>query len=500
MELQGKNKGEAEWQNVGVYFVGELLKGTGWQQINFPIESASGYDSTRISIYNFATTNQGNDFMVDDITLYVSQLPMAAYHGKMTCRSTNNGVSSAAAVLRLDYSNMEVGSDAYIYYQIYNETVDTALNPTYQEGNETLPIYYHDYDHEHGDMETDHAYGSIHIPDANYVPSESKGDIIYYSVAKMLDEMGDAVHKKAYVKTVNNGVEKWLLYVAHIIENTEEPDEALNKLYTGDSYLMRMAYSVDELDEDNCNMQTPLHATQQTKFDLRNSDKGLVEQEFDLESAGNCANDLYYLTVAVKNTFADEVGGALKDKKVPIYADWLVTVESDDVYGDKEATLDQQLAADEAFKALYKYTHGQVTAAIMYDMRRPSTADDPNPNYYATRFEDLKVDAFESRQNYDIVKHLHDNGWLQMYDTTINFYLGSDEAARYWCFPIEGTATMTVNYQGKDTLVVLKDCNEPRWVKVTSAEASRFLNVNTTVSVLHTVPLIYSTVKIYSLK
>ena len=172
-----------------------------------------------------------------------------------------------------------------------------------------MPIYYHDYDHEHGDMETDHAYGSIHIPDANYVPSESRRDIIYYSVAKMLDEMGDAVHKKAYVKTVNNGVEKWLLYVAHIIENTEEPDEALNKLYTGDSYWMRMAYSVDELDEDNCNMQTPLHATQQTKFDLRNSDKGLVDQEFDLESAGNCANDMYYLTVAVKNTFADEVGG-----------------------------------------------------------------------------------------------------------------------------------------------------------------------------------------------
>ena len=260
--VQGKNKGEADWQNVGVYFVGELLKGKGWQQINFPIESASGYDSTRVSIYNFATTNQGNDFMVDDITLYVSQLPMAAYHGKMTCRSTSNGVSSAAAVLRLDYSNMEVGSDSYIYYQVYNETADAALNPTYQAKGETLPIYYHDYDHEHGDMETDHAYGSIHIPDANYIPSESREDVIYYSVAKMLDEMGDAVHKKAYVKTVNNGVEKWLLYVAHIIENTEDPDEALNKLYTGDSYWMRMAYSVDELDEDNCNMQTPLHATQ----------------------------------------------------------------------------------------------------------------------------------------------------------------------------------------------------------------------------------------------
>ena len=477
--VQGKNKGEADWQNVGVYFVGELLKGRGWQQINFPIESASGYDSTRVSIYNFATTNQGNDFMVDDITLYVSQLPMAAYHGKMTCRSTNNGVSSAAAVLRLDYSNMHMGSDAYVYYQIYNETKKDTLLPTYDDESGVKSIYYHDYDEDHNE-DTDHEHGSVRIPAADYVPSEAKGDIIYQSVSKMLDEMGDAVHKKAYVETKNageGGVSKYLLYVAHIIENTEDNDEALVKLYNEDSYIMRMAYSVEELNEDNCNMQTPLHATQQTSFDLRNSSQELVEQEFTQESLLNCANDLYYLTVAVKNTFANEVGGALQDKKVPIYADWLVTVESDDIYGAKDATLEDQLAADEAFKALYKYTHGQVTAAIMYDMRRPSTADDPNPNYYATKFEDLKVDAFESRQNYDIVKHLYDNGWLQMYDTTINFYLGSDAAARYWCFPIEGTATMTVNYQGKDTLVVLKDCNEPRWVKVTSKAASRFMNI-----------------------
>ena len=474
--VQGKNIGETAWQNVGVYFVGELLKGRGWQQINFPIEAASGFDSTRVSIYNFATTNQGNDFMVDDITLYVSPLPMAAYHGKMTCRSTNDGTSSAAAVLRLDYSNMEVGSDSYIYYQVYNETADEALNPTYQVEGETLPIYYHDYDHEHGDMETDHAYGSIHIPDANYIPSESRGDVIYYSVAKMLDEMGDAVHKKAYVETKNageEGVSKYLLYVAHIIENTENEGEALKKLYNEHSYIMRMAYSVDELDVDNCNMQTPLHATQQTLFDLRNSSQDIVAQEFTKESLGNCANDLYYLTVAVKNTFANELGGALQDKKVPIYADWLVGIESDDVFGDDDAAPADQLAADEAFKSFYKYTHGQVTAAIMYDMRRPSTPDDPNPNYLVTRFEDLDINAFESRQNYDIVKHLYDNGWLQFYDTTAHFYLGSESVARYWCFPIEGTAKTIID----GTEYTLKDCNEPRWVKVTSKAASRFINI-----------------------
>ena len=473
--VQGKNKGEADWQNVGVYFVGELLKGTGWQQINFPIEAASGFDSTRVSIYNFATTNQGNDFLVDDITLYVSPLPMAAYHGKMTCRSTNDGTSSAAAVLRLDYSNMHMGSDAYVYYQIYNETKGDTLLPTYNDGSGNKSIYYHDYDEDHH-VGTDHKHGSVRIPAADYVPSVANGDIIYQSVTKMLDEMGDAVHKKAYVETKNageEGVSKYLLYVAHIIENTENEGEALKKLYNDHSYIMRMAYSVDELDEDNCNMQTPLHATQQTLFDLRNSSQDLVGSEFTQKSLGNCANDLYYLTVAVKNTFANEVGGALQDKKVPIYADWLVGIDSDDVFGDDNATSAQKVEADQNFKKFYKYTHGQVTAAIMYDMRRPSTADDPNPNYYATKFEDLKVDTFESRQNYDIVKHLYDNGWLQMYDTTINFYLGSDAKARYWCFPIEGTAKTTIN----GTEYTLKDCNDPRWVKVTSKAASRFMNI-----------------------
>ena len=473
--VQGKNIGETAWQNVGVYFVGELLKGRGWQQINFPIEAASGFDSTRVSIYNFATTNQGNDFMVDDITLYVSPLPMAAYHGKMTCRSTNDGTSSAAAVLRLDYSNMHMGSDAYVYYQIYNKTKGDTLLPIYNDGSGNKSIYYHDYDEDHN-VGTDHKHGSVRIPAADYVPSEANGDKIYQSVSKMLDEMGDVAHKKAYVETKNAGeesVSKYLLYVAHIIENTENEGEALKKLYNEHSYIMRMAYSVDELDEDNCNMQTPLHATQQTLFDLRNSSQDLVAQEFTEESLNNCANDLYYLTVAVKNTFANEVGGALQDKKVPIYADWLVGIESDDVFGDDDAAPADQLAADEAFKSFYKYTHGQVTAAIMYDMRRPSTADDPNPNYYATKFEDLKVDAFESRQNYDIVKHLYDNGWLKFYNTTAHFYLGSESVARYWCFPIEGTAQTIID----GTEYTLKDCNEPRWVKVTSKAASRFINI-----------------------
>ena len=37
---------------------------------------------------------------------------------------------------------------------------------------------------------------------------------------------------------------------------------------------------------------------------------------------------------------------------------------------------------------------------------------------------------------------------------------------------------MKVNYQGKDTTVVLKDCNEPRWVKVKSTASTRYINIS----------------------
>ena len=514
--IQGKNANETEWHDAGVYFAGELLKGTGWQQIVFPIQSAASYDSTRVSIYNFATTNQGNDFMVDDITLYVSQLPIAAYQGKMACRSTGDATTSAAAVLRLDYSNIHVGSDGYMYYQIYNESYDENSDGIADGAPVNLTdqaAYYHDYDDDHH-LGHDHPYGSVHIPVENFDPEHYNDSLleidknrtdtllIYQSVSKMLDEMAasSTKHAKAYIKTSNSGVTKWLLYVAHLVENVTESqvsnnqDLPLQKLYDKHAYSMRMAYSHEELSIPACNMQTPLHATQQTVFHLRNSDgekikhektnqtlvatktnqEGLVENIFNI-STQNCANDLYFLTAKVVNSLALEVGGTVQPIEAPIYADWLVGEEFDDVYNTgRPATGSQEkIQADAAFEAKYGYTRGQVASAIMYDMRRIPTEDEPNPNYTARSVKELKASAFESYQNYEIVKHLCDSGWLQLYDTTTYFYLGSEGKARYWCFPIEGTSTTTIG----DKTVTLKDCNEPKWVSISAAYSEYGMNI-----------------------
>ena len=502
--IQGRNKNEQEWHDAGVYFVGELLKGTGWQQVVFPIESAHSYDQTRVSIYNFATTNQGNDFMVDDINLYVSQLPIAAYQGKMACRTTGDGSTTAAAILRLDYSNITAGSDGYMYYQIYNESYESKANPNDPDTIGGYPVnltgeaaYYHD---NNAHTEEDHAYGSVTIPAADYNP-ESDNKVLdqdyFYSVSRMLDYMAEKDLKKfkAYVKTENSGVVKWLLYVAHFVKNVSETDVNDNKnmplqaLYDQHEYTMRMAYSPGDLSQPACNLQTPLHATQKTVFRLRNSDGDVIKHDNDHQatkeegerdinrvSTLNCANDLYFLTAKIINNLSlGGAGGSLTRIEAPIYADWLVGEDFDDVYnnGRPETGSDDKIKADAAFEKKYGYTRGQIASAVMYDMRRIPTDDEPNPNYTAHSLKELQPSAFESYQNYEIVKHLCDSGWLQMYDTTVHFYLGSGETARYWCFPIEGTAKAIYG----EREVVVKDCNEPRWVSISSQESDYYLNL-----------------------
>ena len=531
----------SEWKNVATYFVGELLKGTGWQQVVFPIQSDESYERIRVSIYNFATTNQGNDFMVDDICLYVSRLPIAAYQGEMACRTVENGETSAAAVLRIDYSNIKAGDDGYMYYQIYNESWENkdAHGNVISKGQPVNltgeAAYYHDNEH-HGDGEHDHPYGSVRIPAVNFNPRNYNDSLLkinpyrtdtlllYTSVSAFLDDLvlNGLKHGKAYVKTDNSGVTKWLLYVAHIVSNTEDHNEALSKLYEEHSYLMRMAYTAEELPTAECNLTTPLHATQQTVFQLRNSDKEVIlhsegekqiahggDAEYILaHSSENCPNQLYFLTSTVVNHLTiNGAGTTTEDIAAPIFSDWLIGDPDGDVlsenppsrndYNDDalyQAALkdynDRLQIAAAGFKAMYGYTHDEVTSAIMYDMRRFVTADpkspEYNPNHKARSFEELQYDKFLSFENYEIIKHLCDNGWLQLYDTTIHFYLGSrknkndeivGDTVRYWCFPIAETAKTTVKIGGVDTEITIKDCNEPHRVTICSEESEYFLNI-----------------------
>ena len=475
-----------QWEDAGVFFVGSIQKNSGWQQIVFPVNSANSYDETRVSLYNFATDNMANDFMIDDICLFVSQLPFAAYQGKMACRTTADDKTHAVAVLRLDYSKIDKDNDGFMYYQVYNENLKSAVNLSGDAA------YYHEA-HEGGAHTGETFYGSVGIPDATFNPEKWNQDNpsqpklkIYQSVTKFVDDLMTSGEKNgiAYVRIDNNGVEKWLLYVGHIIENTPDIDKASTLLYSGHEYTLRMAHTPNELDKAECNMQTPLHATQATYFQLDDSE-GSAWDKIHSTSYNHCANQLYFLTSKIENSLALQAGAEIQNPVAKIQSDWLVlydTWENIDIYAEAVPTDVAELAAynarlaiaDTLFKKKYTYTRGQIANAILHDMRRIPTTDDPNPNYYARSFKDLDPNYFQTNLNYNIIKHLCDNDWLEMYKTTTFFYLGAQDMARYLVYPIEGTAKALL--KGSNDSIVLKDCKEERYVAISSMAWDYHLN------------------------
>ena len=473
----------SDWEDISVFFVGQLPKGSGWQQVVFPVTSDYTYDETRVSIYNFATGGAGNDFMVDDISLFASRLPLASYQAQTNCASDANSASSTAAILRIDYTVFEGIADHYMYYQIFNTTEGKNKVVELQELDENgTSAYFHDKPDE-----TSRTYGSVQIPNNKFVPTKGE-DLIFTTVQSFKDYLvdqikGDPKHikGKAYIRSTIKGQERWLLYVMHIIPNAvkaEEQDiteeEEKKYLWERYDYALRMANVPEELAEAECNMQTPLHATQATHFDLVNGYNEVKDENFIPESAENCANDLYTLKAQIQNTLSAGVGGNIEQKEGDVMGDWLVGYPFDDVYTNTKLHTEKNHkdsieTARTKFKDTYGYYREEVTSAILYDLRR----DDPaNTNRLVTRFEDIDPNALEyPARDYEIIKNLYEKGLLILGQSKTTFYLASKDTARYWFFPIDGTATAQMkDANGNDVTVTLHDCSEPIWVRVSSVE------------------------------
>ena len=481
-DVQGK---WGDWEDISVFFVGQLPKGSGWQQVVFPVTSDYTYDETRVSIYNFATGGAGNDFMVDDITLFASRLPLASYQAQTNCASDANTPSSTAAILRIDYTAFEGIADHYMYYQIYNTSEDHVVELTTFDDQSA---YYHDVD-----GETNRTYGSVHIPRNDFDPNnqssalEEDKAMIFPTVQSFKDALVDQITEtqkhvkgKAYIRSTIKGQERWLLYVMHIIPNNRStegnitPEYEKKYLWERYDYALRMANVPEELAAAECNMQTPLHATQATHFDLYDGYKEHIADDFIPESANNCANDYYTLQANIENSISPGTGGTIQQIEGAVLGDWLVGYPFDDVYintqtRDDISHKDSIETARTEFYKTYGYYREEVTSAIVYDLRR----DDPaNTNRLVTKFEELDANAFEyPARNYTIIKDLYEKGLLILGQSQTSFYLASQDTARYWFFPIDGTATGTMtDVNDNEVTVTLQDCTEPIWVRVSSVE------------------------------
>lgn len=344
--------------------------------------------------------------------------------------------------------------------------------------------YYHDV---YG--ETNRSYGSVHIPENDFDPKTAeKTDEDWAPICTTVQSFKDSlvnlitpeqphVKGKAYIRSTIKGQERWLLYVMHIIPNNNTEGtigQEIEKKYLWEryDYALRMANVPEELAAAECNMQTPLHATQATHFDLYNGYKELKDENFIPESANNCANDYYTLQANIVNSISPGTGGTIQQVKGTVLGDWLVGYPFDDVYTntkthDGNHHQDSIGTARTLFKETYGYYREEVTSAIVYDLRR----DDPaNTNRLVTNFEELDANAFEyPARNYAIIKDLYEKGLLILGQSQTSFYLASQDTARYWFFPIDGTAIGKMkDAEGKDITVSLQDCTEPIWVRVSS--------------------------------
>lgn len=432
--VQGRNTGDSEWTDVSVFFVGELSGNENWRQVVFPVVAEESYDETRVSIYNFANKNQGNDFMIDDITLYRDKLPMNTFQVEASSVGTDADLPFTMAVLRVDYADRS--SAAYLFYQIYdlkdNGTKEVVTLSDYLgiSGNST--------------------YGRVEVPDKTYIP---QSETIYENVNAFYTNVysPNPTTGKCFVKDGD----KYVMYVVHAIPKT--PATSGPYPYVKTNYGVRMSYSgAEDLGKvDDCSMDMLFTVTQETTFELRNAIGTGETKEFLVVSDDNCANTLYVLDIKITQDMEPEKAGG-EEEGMP-FADWLKGIASDEVFAD--AALANNADADAKFLAHYGYSRDAVRAAIEDLRSKNKTADET----------DLKETDFTSKTNYDIVVDLCQKGYLELYTQTVTFYLGAADTARYWVFPIEGSA--------KSGDLVLRDTPEPKWVQVSSYDSQFSLRI-----------------------
>lgn len=452
--IQGRNKDAnnsySAWENIGTFYIGSLPNSSGWRQVVFPITSQVEYNELRVQLYNFGIGGNGNDFMLDDLTLFVDKSPMSTYQVEPSTLGSNTTLPYTMAVLRVNYQDRT--SEASLYYQIYNLT---------EQGK--VPVALNDYLGTTGSATS----GWVDVPMAGYTPTtntySSAADFFHYI------HQPEATTGKYFVNIAADGEDpKYVMYIVHKIAKT--PATSGPYPYEPTNYGVRMSYNVvadgkwDEIDAD-CTMDMLFAVTQSTSFELRNAISDAILDEFMRKSDNNCANTLYTLDVKITQDMDPEnVGG--DETGIP-YADWLKGIASDEVYA--VATVLNDATANAAFAEHYGYTRDQVTKAIQ-DLRKVNIDDDNDNSRTIADASLLTVNHFDDDANLEIIKTLCQKGYLELRAQSVNFYLGAADMARYWVFPIEGTAVST---QGND----LHDTPEPMWVQVSSYDSDFELQV-----------------------
>lgn len=440
-DVEGRNPG-GQWEAAGSFYTGEigLDYGGQWLQVRFPVVSANDYEESRITIYNYSATNSGNDFLVDDVMLYATRLPLGAYQATTSCkRGALN--DSLVTMIKVDYTLLTEGyAGKTLYYRIYNQTDKTPVVTNYYNNKNATS-------------------GWIQMPTTNYEPTDKEKCA---SVSEFAGEMSgyknDTICVK-YIWTEDMNNPRWVMYIAQLVNGS--------LLDSKKDYEVQTAYAADDLDHASCAMRTKLPVYEKTAYTFNGE---------TYPTTGHCANELYPIEILVTDQV--DVDGKLTEMKAYAKGDWLKGYPFDDIWYDAYTgtdTIGKRKAADEAFEDFYGYTRWKIEDAIR-DMRRESTTEKPNPNFDATDVSQLKSEPkyWDNTEHYQIIYNLCQRGLLTLAKERQVLYMHSNDTVRYWVYPIANTAKAT--YDSKE--YILNTCTEPTYIKVFTQKSDYDLNLS----------------------
>lgn len=440
-DVEGRNPG-GKWEAAGSFYTGEigLDYGGKWLQVRFPVVSAHDYEESRITIYNYAATNSGNDFLVDDVMLYATRLPLGAYQATTSCkRGAMN--DSLVTMIKVDYTLLTEGyAGKTLYYRIYNQTDNTPVVTNYYNNKNAT-------------------FGWIQMPTADYKPTdEEKCESVSKFAGEMSGYKNDTICVK-YIHTEDMNNKRWVIYIAQLVNGS--------LLDSKKDYEVQTAYAADDLDHASCAMRTKLPVYEKTAHTFNGE---------TYPTTGHCANDLYRIEILVTDQV--DVDGKLTEMKAYAKGDWLKGYPFDDIWYDAYTgtdTIGKRKAADEAFEDFYGYTRWKIEDAIR-DMRRESTTEKPNPNFDATDVSQLKSEPkyWDNTEHYQIIYNLCQRGLLTLAKERQVLYMHSNDTVRYWVYPIANTAKAT--YDSKK--YILNTCTEPTYIKVFTQKSDYDLNLS----------------------
>ncbi|MBO6073997.1 MAG: hypothetical protein J6P74_02535 [Paludibacteraceae bacterium] len=422
--VQGSKDGRA-WSDITSYMTGEIPDKAKWYQIYFPIEQDEEYTNFRVRVYNMASNDNGNDFILDDMCIFATKPPLMVYQANTTCKNENEGDSLTHIVLRVDYQGFS--KDAYGKGQQYY----TILQITKSNDSTFIPLVdgYYNEDTARAVLPAtkDTIYGRIDLPAHYYKPANS--DSIFPNLKALIERFENTltqhsanpsipVMREGYVFEHLDDSIRPVLYVVHSA-----------KMSAQNSYVVHMANAYRQLMSSECAFTRKLKVRNRMILSLN----GMEQTEKEVE--GMCANQLYDVAMLVKGT-------VLLDSVAPMEVtgtcanDWLL-------YGD---------TAEASSRTRYGYTYSDI-ADVISILRADETSFVTNPNHYARSLVDvsrtvmgtvqeaLKISLSVTTHPYDILKHLVDNGFLKLYQSNMTVVTPVDSALRYTIFPIPGTGS-----------------------------------------------------------